>query len=95
MAIKKDDNNPSGAVPGARYMLDLLGGTYGAQGNYLIKRQYYDFGEGDKGKSEELAARDTAIFLDWLVSKSILNKEDKELLYKFYLKLKNEFETIE
>jgi|TARA_B110000014_G_C19788623_1_gene409781 hypothetical protein len=25
----------------------------------------------------------------------ILNKEDKELLYKFYLKLKNEFETIE
>jgi len=25
----------------------------------------------------------------------ILNEEDKELLYKFYLKLKNEFESIE
>jgi hypothetical protein len=79
MAIKKDEDKTSGpgAVPGARYVLDLLGGKYGEKSPYLTKRQYYDFGESDESKGQELAARDTAIFLDWLVSKSILNKEDK------------------
>ncbi len=78
MAIKKDEDKTSGpgAVAGARYMLDLLGGKYGIPAKYLIKRQYYDFGEGDENKAKELAARDTVLFLDWLVSKRILNKED-------------------
>ena len=78
MTIKKDEDKTTGpgAVAGARHMLDLLGGKYGIPAKYLIKRQYYDFGEGDENKAKELAARDTILFLDWLVSKEILNKED-------------------
>lgn len=65
-----------GAVSGARALLDSLGGKYGELSPYLTKRQYYDFGEGDQEKAQQLAARDTAIFVDWLCSKKILQADE-------------------
>lgn len=76
MAIKKDEDKTSGpgAVAGARYLLDLLGGSYGETSPYLTKRQYYDFGETNEAKAIELATRDTLILLDWLANHKELQK---------------------
>lgn len=78
MAITKDESKSSGpgAVAGARYILNLLGGEYGEQSPYLTKRQHYDFGNADDKKGNELATRDTVILLDWLINKSILDTKD-------------------
>ena len=66
----------SGAVNATRSLLDQLGGKYREGSPYLTKRQFYDFKDGDINKARELAVRDTAILIDWLSLKKILNPQE-------------------
>ena len=64
----------SGAVQGARSLLNILGGEYRGAKTYLLKRPFYDFGPESKDSGIELASRDSCIFIDWLLYKNIINK---------------------
>ena len=76
MAISKSEiESTGGAVAGARYVLDILGGIYGEEDLYLSSRQFYDFGKSSALKGFELAIKDTVIFVDWLLYKELLDPE--------------------
>ena len=70
MAMKK-------AVSASRYIYDQLGGTYGGAKNLLTTRQYYDHDIGDETAGNILAARDTALFYNWLIYKGVIKARYK------------------
>lgn len=77
MSISKSKSSAAGAVRGSRHILDYLGGHYGEKYSLLSKREYYDFGPTDQDKAVELATRNTALFLDWLMSKKLVDDKEK------------------
>ena len=80
LAITKDNTCKMGAVSGSRYVRNILGAKYEADASYLSYKQFYDFGPFSEKKGEQLAIRDSIIFLDWLISLQIL-EGTKEILY--------------
>ena len=64
----------SGAVQGARSLLNILGGEYRGAKTYLLKRPFYDFGPESKDSGIKPASRDSCIFIDWLLYKNIIDK---------------------
>ena len=84
MGLSKSNLGKTGAVSATRFLLDLL-----VKGKYLTKGKKYDFGNPNEWKGIELAARDTAIFFDWISMKNIFDPESYIECYDYDQKIEN------